>query len=227
MNKLRIILLLITTFTLFYSCNKLIQKDGLQEGIITYEIRYLHNEMDNIGTPLLPKKMILKFNSSKSVSTIDGFLGFLRISNITNFQDKNARTLLKVFENEYIFIGEKGETICCYDAMEDMNIDKTNDTTNIAGLKARKAIAKLPSGETFDVYYTHEIAIENPNATNPYHQIDGVLLDFQLTMNELKMRFIADKIEESPIGEKDFEVFNNPKRISRESMSKVMNKLME
>lgn len=197
------------------------------EGVITYNISYIENKLEKVSTPILPKKMTLKFNHKKSVSTIDGFLGFLKIISITDFKEQEAKTFLKVFDNEFVFLGEEGETICCYNKVAVDKVEKIETDTVIAGFDAEKAIVHLMDGNKITVYYTMQTGIKNPNANNPYFDIDGVLLDFQLTMNQLKMRFIADDFETRTLKAEDFDVYENPKRITRESMTKILAKLME
>jgi len=196
-------------------------------GRIDYKITYLNQDLDEKTIELLPRRMRLSFDENQAVNNIEGFLGVYRLNSITNFDSRKCSTLLKIFEKQYVFMGRREELICCFDAMEGMNIEETRETKIIAGLNCKKARISLPSnGHTFDIFYTGDIKLHNPNSTNPYRKIDGVLLEFELTMLHLKMRFTAENFEpgiEIPSHEN---LPDNVKTVSREQMTQILNRLM-
>jgi hypothetical protein len=217
------VLLILTT------CKKDTLNGKYNNGIIEYKITYIENELQQISPVLLPKKMKLEFNTNYSTNTIEGFMGFFKLSSHTNFKQKRCSTILEVLNKEYLFKGKKGESMCCFDENPGMEIEFTSDIKEIAGLKGKRAIVTLPQqGEKFDIYYTDEIAIENPNSTNPYNKIDGVLLEFQLKLEYLKMRFTADKFEPaSNIEIKKFREHSSYHEVTREQMTYIIRRLME
>ena len=82
------------------------------------------------------------------------------------------------------------------------SIEEGTHTQQIAGFKCKEAIAKLQTGESIHVYYTNDIGITNPNWSNPYSKLDGVLIDFQLESYGLSMHLraksvLVQKIEDS------------------------------
>ena len=156
-------------------------------------------------------------------------MGVFRLNNFTYFRHKRCSTLLEVLNKNYIYFGKRGDEMCCFEGMEDMSVELTDETKVIAGLTCHKAVVTTqPSNETFDVYYTNEIRLSDPNMTNPYKQIDGVLMEFQLSLSGLKMRFTADNFENSlktPL--KELEYPKNSYKVSRDQMSEIISKLME
>ncbi len=216
-------LLILTT------CKRGDYEDKYSNGLIEYKINYLENELTEISPSLLPKKMKLEFSPNYSTNTIEGFMGFFKLSNHTNFRHKKCVTLLEVLNKKYLFKGKKGESMCCFDENPDMEIEYTDEIKEIAGFKCKKAIVTLPGqNDTFDVYYTNEISIAKPNSTNPYYQIDGVLMEFQLKLAYLKMQFTAEKfvpIQNNKI--KEFTVPDNYREVTREQMTYIIKRLME
>ncbi|UCH14481.1 MAG: hypothetical protein JSV22_00595 [Bacteroidales bacterium] len=198
-------------------------------GAIEYKITYIENELKEISPSLLPKKMKLEFSPHYSTNTIEGFMGFFKLKSHTNFRQRKCFTILEVLNKKYLFKGKKGESMCCFDENPDMKIEFTDDIKEIAGLECKRAIVSLPEkGETFDIYYTNEISIHNPNSTNPYNQIDGVLLDFQLKLAYLKMKFTAEKFIPSKNNEIDkYKEPANYREVSREQMTYIIKRLME
>ena len=216
-------LLLLTT------CKRDIYEGKYNSGLIEYKITYLENELKEISPGLLPKKMKLEFSPDYSTNIIEGFMGFFKLSNHTNFKHKKCITLLEVLNKKYLFKGKRGESMCCFDENPDMEVEYTDEIKEIAGLKCKKVIVTLPDqSDTFDIYYTNEISIAKPNSTNPYYQIDGVLLEFQLKLAYLKMQFTAEKFVPFQNNKsKEFSVPDNCREVSREEMTYIIKRLME
>jgi len=227
MKKLPVFLFPLVT-TLIMSCIRDGGHTGLASGRIDYKITYLNNNLDNKTLEILPKHMNLFFNEKQAINNIEGFMGFYKLDAITNFHSRKCSTMLKVFDKNYLFTGKRDEMMCCFDSMDGMEIRETTETKDIAGFKCQKAEVFLPSTrQTFNIYFTGDISLRHPNATNPYFKIEGVLMEFELNLLDLKMRFTAEKFQ--PLAETS-EIINLPKNIrtiSRDQMTEILNKLME
>ena len=219
----------LSIFLLLISCKRSGDGEKYSNGSIEYKITYLENELKEISPSLLPKKMKLEFSPQYSTNTIEGFMGFFKLHSHTNFKNKKGSTLLEVLNKKYLFNGKKGESMCCFDNLDNMEIEYTADNKVIAGLNSKKVIIKLPDqDESFEIYYTDEISLENPNSTNPYVQIDGVLMDFQLKLAYLKMKFTAEKFIPSQNSKiKKFNVPDKYQEVTREQMAYIIRRLME
>ena len=228
MNKIRLIVSFICIIFVSGSCNHFQQENGITSGTLEYNITYLNNDISDKEASLLPKTMKLVFNKEESVNYIDGFLGLYKLNTLVNFTSRRCVTLLKVFDKQYAYHGKKDEFMCCFDAMEDMEIAEANDTRIIAGLQCKHAIVRLPSrNETFDIYYTNEIDLQHPNANNPYKHIDGVLMKFELQLLHLRMDFTADNFQPGDDNGSRLKVPNSAVDISRDQMTQILNKLLE
>lgn len=226
---MKYLLAVLPVLLLLATCKKDTYKGKYENGFIEYKISYLENELKEISPALLPKKMKLEFSQDYSTSTIEGFMGFFKLISHTNFRHKKCSTILEVLNKKYLFKGKKGESMCCFEENPDMEIEFTNDVKNIAGLKSKRVIVMLPDmEETFDVYYTDEIAIENPNSTNPYNQIDGVLMEFQLKLEYLKMKFTAEKFVPARYDKiRKITEQSDYDEVTREQMTYIIKRLME
>ena len=214
---------------LLYNCKKHEPAGIYDNGRIEYKITYLENNLHQISPNLLPKRMKLEFNQEYSVNLIEGFMGVFKLQNITYFKHKRCSTLLEVLNKNYIYSGKRGDEMCCFENMDDMNIEHTSETRTIAGLSCHKAIVSLKgNSESFEVYYTNDIKLANPNVTNPYKKIDGVLAEFQLSLSGLKMKFTAEKFEGQINNTTKAPVFpKNSSEVTRDQMSQIINRLME
>jgi len=105
-----------------------------------------------------------------------------------------------------------------------LRIEKLEETKKILGYTCKKAIIKSSAlSEPFAVYYTNEIGIDNPNINNPFREIDGVLLEFQVKLNNINMKFIATEISQSRVCEDLFTIPSGYQKVSYDIMSATMN----
>lgn len=155
-------------------------------------------------------------------------MGIYKLNAFTNFQTRKCSTVLKVLDKHYMFKGSRDEQMCCFDMMEGMHVQETDETKIIAGFLCKKAIISLPSThETFDIYYTEEITLKNPNSTNPYKEIKGVLMEFELQLLYLKMRFVANNYQKIESNNFNAGLNENGRQVTRWQMTQILRKLME
>jgi GLPGLI family protein len=227
MNRPRVNLIILTTFILA-SCGGGSGPKGIDAGRIDYKITYLNKDLDKKMLEILPKRMKLIFNQKEAINNIEGFLGFYKLEALTNFHTRKCSTILKVIDKNYLYKGKHDEMMCCFNSMDEMVITETEITKNIAGFNCHKAIIYLPSSNTkFDIYYTGEINLKHPNSTNPYRKISGVLMEFELNLLHLHMRFSAEKFlptAEIPV---EYNVPKSIRTIDRDQMTEILSKLLE
>jgi GLPGLI family protein len=227
MNK-PLVTLLVILCLIVISCKKNGDNNLVTSGRIDYSITYLNTDLDKKTRGILPSRMRLEFNKKHAINLIDGFMGMYKLNSYTHFGSRKCSTVLKVLDKHYLFEGGRDEQMCCFDRMEDMEIVETAETKTIAGFLCKKALVTLPSsGETFNIYYTEEIDLKNANVTNPYKKVKGVLMEFELDLLYLEMRFVAQKYQ--PIEDTDFafKISEKSKLVSRDQMTTIFNKLME
>jgi energy-coupling factor transporter ATP-binding protein EcfA2 len=90
----------------------------------------------------------------------------------------------------------------------------------------QKTLSKMML-DTLAVFYTNEIPIPNPNRTTPYHDIDGVLMEFYLQLPSLKMKLTANAVYNKKIAASGFVKSSGYKEVSRAYLETVLYKLME
>lgn len=210
------------------TCREKDVSETKDQGRIEFDIIYLENNLKNVSFNFLPKTMVLKFNKDYSINSIDGFMGFISIKNISDFHNNQSITLLKFLDNKYAYKGEKNELACCFEMTDEIKISKTEEYKNITGVQCRKAIISSPNGEeSFPVYYTEDINIKNPNAFTPYHEIEGVLLDFVLKLPNVVMNLKAREIKYVEIPDEEFKIPAEYRFITRRKMKEIIKRILE
>jgi hypothetical protein len=213
---------------LVLSCNEKKQKGIYKEGKLEYKISYLNAAADNYDPSFLPKKMVLEFNQDFCIFRIDGFMGMFRLGNITYFKNRSVKTHLKVLDKNYAFNGGRNEMMCCFDCLSGMIIDQDTTIAEIAGLKSKKVkISFKDSNDKYDVFYTEDIMLTNPNSTNPYKKIDGVLTNFRLKMGPYLMQFTATKFIPKFAVKDELVIPGDAHVVDREELVAILDRLMQ
>jgi len=205
----------------FYSCDKFFVND---QGVITYELKYLEDEKDKPVISLLPTEMEFYYKDDNTCQKVEGWMSIFSIIGISDFKTGTKYALLKIMADKYMY-KSSGSTAFGYEPMEGKKIEFTDEIKEIAGYKCKKAIVKY-KGDEFDVYYTDKIKIKNPNWNNPYKEIKGVLMEYQISMFDIKTEIKAVKIENNEVDDGVFVVPDGYNEVTKQKMEDVINNLM-
>jgi hypothetical protein len=224
-NHFLIILFISLTLS---SCNYKSNDSNISQGLIEYDINYIEQANKKIPLQLMPKTMDLLFNKNFSQYSIEDRLGLFSIKNIINFKLNKHITLVKIFDKKYVYYGLPGEAPILFEPFEKMKVDYTKDTIKLAGMLCYKAtISTQDSAKlTFDIYYTKSIDIDFPNKNTPYQSINGMLLSFRLQLKSLNMQLKAKNFKHKLVEDKDFDVSDEYKSISRKQMEDIITTIL-
>ena len=209
-------------------CDMDTRKKKIKEGYVDYNITYLVDARENPLVNLLPNNMTVKFKNHKSVSKIEGWMGFFSSCYISNRKKGTNLTLFKILDKKYYYQGNIDEPPYGFRDYSDIKIKFTDETKLINGYLCKKAIATFP--ETgypgFDIYYTNQIDIVDPNWNNQFKEIDGVLMEFQIEMNDIGMLLQVNEIKQKEIPDSEFDIPPDYVRVSREKMEEILGELL-
>lgn len=203
---------------------------GHNEGILKFDIAYLEaekKEMPVIG--LLPTEMEQTFKNGSSKSEIKGFMGMFLSAYISNNEEKTNAILFGVMSEKNCCITKFGEPTLGFDAMPGMHIEITKEKKEIAGLKAQKANISFddPTVPAYEVWFTNEIKIDNPNWHTPYREINGVLLQYKVKMKGITMILKAKELKQAEVDPKVFNIPDGFKKVSPEKLSSIVDEMMK
>lgn len=209
-----------------FSC----KKSGYDEGTILFDIQYLEEEKKTKPViNLLPVEMTQIYKNMSSKSMIEGFMGMFLTAYISDVNDKSHTIIFKVMADKYYCKTKFGEPALGFDDMPGMKIEKTKETKMFGkNIKAYKAKVSFPgkSIDPYDIYYTKDIKIDNPNWNNPYKEIDGVLLEFKVILRGITMNVKAREIKQQQIDEVEFAIPDDFKMVDSEKLNKIVDKYM-
>lgn len=206
-------------------CNKSPHK-SIDEGEIHYKITF-HGRNAVLPDELMPSSMVVKFKDDKTLMEITSPVGNNGVFIIAEPDKDQMQTFIRILGMKYYYLGTTDEIPPGIDPMYNMDLKTTNQVSEILNLKCRKAIVSVPEKNyTFDLWYTDEIDIKNPNSYNPFREINGVLLNFFFMIDDLIVEFEADGIYLHSIPDKAFIRGDNFRRIDRKSMDELIAGMM-
>jgi hypothetical protein len=174
--------------------------NGITEGVIEYDITYPKLDPNSMMVSGMPNKAYLRFKNNNMSNDMSGMMGLISVTYISSHESRAV-------EQRLTLINKKYASQIPADYLEKMNgsyvasLEDGSGVKEIAGYKCKEAVVKLAGGEQIKVYYTNDIGIKNPNWSNPYSKIDGVLMDFQMERYGVVMHLkatsvLAQKVED-------------------------------
>ncbi len=209
---------------LFWTGCKQDNEKFISEGSIEYSASVV--DSTNSMASMAPSKMVIKFKNNKSAVEMSAGMGLFNTSFISNPETKTLLQLVKLL-NKKFWVAEDESQI--KKEIEDYKIEikPTTETKMIAGYKCKKSIVHYIDGESpdFVIYYTNELNIQNPNFANPFHTVDGVLMEYQMKKFGLEMKFVAKKVTKEAVEDATFEVPDDYKKITPKEMNELFGSL--
>jgi hypothetical protein len=89
---------------------------------------------------------------------------------------------------------------------EGITFKDTEESKVIAGYNTTKAIATMPDGSTFTVYYTKDIVPENREYEYQFRSLAGLPLEYELNQGNLKIKYTVSQINLNPVPAAKFDI---------------------
>jgi GLPGLI family protein len=96
---------------------------------------------------------------------------------------------------------------------EGITYELTSETTTIAGYDCKKAIAKLPDGTSFAVYYSPDLRVANKEYDYPFKTLPGLPMQYEWQSGKMKFKYTLSKVNFDPVPSSKFEIPKSGYRI--------------
>lgn len=201
---------------------------NISEGEIHYSID-AKSEEGLLSRDLMPKTLIVSFKKDRTLFSITTPIGGSGISNLADPQKNIYDTYLNMLGWRYSYQGALEETPPGMQLMDGIIITKTGKTQEIIGLNCYHAEVSLPMmpDTIYNIWYTDEIKISNPNAATPFRELDGVLVNFFLYMGNKLFVFEAESLFSKEINERVFNRREKYREIPKDEMENLIMRMME
>jgi hypothetical protein len=202
---------------------------GKSEGIITYKVSYPKMDKNNFMLDFMPKKMVLKFKDNKYKTSLSAGMGMFQTQFIIDSEEHQFSQLVKLIDKKYSLTLQGEELTASINLLPNYKVETTGLTKNILNYTANEAIISVDNeaNDAFSVFYTNKIKIENPNSTNQFKDISGVLLEYQYEKYGICMKFEATKIEFTEIDDTEFDLDKEYLSIPEIEMDQEMQEIFD
>lgn len=113
---------------------------------------------------------------------------------IFNSKTNNA-VILKEFSGQKLMITlTRDNWIAKHKMYSNIKFELTSDTKTIAGYNTKKAIAKMPDGKTFEVYYAPDMVPANKEYDPTFSSLPGLAIQYEIESGKMKFRYTLAKI---------------------------------
>lgn len=225
----------LTLFTLsiillpIFGCDNHPNLKGLDEGYIEYNIEYYDCDSMKFTSKMRPSSMVVKFKDNNTINKIEGLSGTFAFSFIQDIELQKTFTLIKFLNKFLVYEEPINDTLFpfAYEGMPKFSIENTNETEVYLGLNCNKARAKFNDSiwYPFEILYTNELSIENPNFNTPFEEIEGVMLRFSVILFDQKMKIQATNIKAAKIPYDEFLVPKYYEKIEKETVIDIIDLL--
>jgi hypothetical protein len=226
MKRNRIHYIILAIAIVFISCGETRSKKKFNEGVIEYSINVEGADKAKISSYSIPSKFIVKFRDNNTSNRIEGMSGSVNLSFIKNIDEQTFIVLVNLWNKKLYYQDSliKKNLPETYPGMELLIIDKTDETIEYNGYNCKKAVAhfKDSSNLSFDILYTNDIDIANPNINTPFEPIDGVMLKFSVKLNKYLMNLTATTIKQEDIPMEEFELPEGYEKVTKRTIEDLV-----
>lgn len=212
--------------SVFSSCTEGAKKHGIKQGYIEYDITYNDLVPSKYGANMRPTKMVVKFKDNNTINRIEGLSGAFSFAFIQNMQTQTTYTLIKIL-NKKLYHLEPIDTVkypFAYADMPNFTIQKTGETEKFLGFLCYRARVVYADTlyQPFEILYTKEIGVQNPNWNTPFEGIDGIMLKFSAVMFNQNMNIVASVIKSTKISDEDFIIPPDYEKVEQSTVEDVI-----
>lgn len=209
------------------ACDVKLGKNEITEGIIRYKIDYLQEETENPIISLMPSHLDMIFKDNSVMMEAEGYLGLFKTSFIKQSDKLQTVTVIKMMNKKYYVLNDKNSDFMGMNAFDSIEVAFDDQIKRILTYDCSHCLVTVPKKNlSFDVFYTQQIKIDNPNAKTPFHSIPGVMLQFQIEANGIPMHLTASEFIESEITEKMFDIPSGYQQVTQDTIDNLFLELI-
>jgi hypothetical protein len=182
------------------ACSKIsdnVFNDKPSEGVIKYKITFPEVSEESITATLLPDQMTYAFTPTSFSSNFETAGGVFKNKIVADRDTRTVDHQLKVFRKKIQTKMTENDVIQMLADYPKASIIQTQQTDTIAGYHCKKALIVFEdvSKQEIEVYYTDQIEMESPNWCTQYHEIEGVLMAYEVEEFGIRMRLVAEEVK--------------------------------
>ena len=205
------------------SCIEGFIKSKDEEGIIEFDTKGV-----DVNHPLYgfaPISATFKFKKKKFALE----MSVMGLFNMAILGDNKAKTMVQSvrFMDVKQASIENEKDIVAENQNYKLKIEETSGTKEILGMTCHKINVTMVDNPAikFEAWYTKELGMEDSNLLTPYAPVKGMLLEYRMKKMGMELQFSAKSYSHLEVPDQTFEIPASMKIISKEEMTKFINKL--
>jgi GLPGLI family protein len=192
-------------FVVSFSTLALAAQKTISEGIISYDIV--------INTGSAKTQAADFFDGATSTVYLKGAKSRVEIVSSLGTQStiidgtKNTIAIIKEFgEQKFIINMTPAEYRAANEKQNDVTFTYSNEEKTILGYKCKKAIGKLSTGATFNVWYTPDLVAENKEYNYVNRTLPGLAMEYESAIGKMQVTYTVSKVSLNPVQAAKFEL---------------------
>lgn len=174
------------------------------EGTLQYDISITSAKSEApIANSLNGATLVVYLKPTSSRTEMKSTLG----TESTVYDTKTDRGfILKEYSGQKLMISMNGSNWNEKNKLyENLNFSISDEIVTIAGNPCKKAVATLPEGKVFTVYFDPNITLYNRSYNNAFAQLAGLPVQYELQSGNLTFKYLLSKISYDAIPQAKFE----------------------
>jgi GLPGLI family protein len=199
-------------------CGNSFLGNRVNEGTIEYALSFPDLDPNGLMSGMLPEKTTLSFDKEHQSMDLSAGMGIFRTSMVVNTPSQVVDYHMSVMGKNLVAELRPRDLLTFNQTPSALTVLYTGATDTIAGFACKKAVLiysdmDLPEQE---VWYTDEIDMDMPNWYGPFKDIPGVLMRYEFTQNNVRMRLEATSVKPGAVEASKFQVQPDHDRVSPE-----------
>ena len=189
MKKLKVFVMLTVLLAAIASANA---QRIIAEATIVYDMEIQNGSGPQAGGALTGATTAVYLKGNNSRTDMTSALG----KEVTIYNSKtNNAVILKEFSGQKLMITlTKENWVAKHKMYSNIKFELTDETKTIAGYTTKKAIAKMPDGKTFEVYYAPELIPANKEYDPTFGTLPGLAIQYEIESGKMRFKYTLSKI---------------------------------
>lgn len=142
--------------------------------------------------------------------------GFIEMELIVDSSTKKMYNLVKLINNRYLLELEGDEVLEITHNNAPTSFKALDEYETIANERCQKLLVNFENPKSQSFFYVgKEFNVLHPNWYNPFHDLEGILIDYQIEQYGINMRLKASKIIFNEVDNKEFDLDPSFKKVNK------------
>jgi GLPGLI family protein len=169
------------------------------KGRIVYNITYAGSNIDLAELGELPSQSVIVTKKNLVRNEMSGPNASMSQIKISDGNNKKISVMLDILREKYVIHKTAQEIATMLKNMPQPELEFTSETREILGYNCKRVIARITDERgvehVSDVYYTDQIDGHAFNFDSYFHEIPGLILEYELRVGQLNIKYTAESIK--------------------------------